>query len=376
MKKTLLLLAIAGGSLSTSFAVAADSVTLYGILDNSLQYVKNAGNEKAQFGLVGGQLSGNRWGLLGEETLDATSKVIFRLESGFNVNTGVLGQGGLMFGRQAYVGINHATAGTFTIGRQFDTLRDLVLPVQGNSVLEFYSSPGDVDAGDATIRMNNAVKWLSPNWSGLQAGATYSFGGIAGAGGSGQTWSLALSYTLDRWKLAGGFLHVDNGNGATSARGVTTSASIFSTPVNAAYSTARSYNILRVATNYDFGDYVAGAYYSFSQYVPDAYSKFSGTQRYSNISPFVLWKATPNFMVELGYNFMKASGNSSAIYQHVSVAVDYLLSKRTDVYGIVAGGHATGNNGSGPAMAYIGDASTASVNASQLLLITGIRHRF
>jgi predicted porin len=53
---------------------------------------------------------------------------VFQLESGFNIDTDTSGQGGLLFGRQAFVGLN-SKFGAVTLGRQYTpyykTLRDI-----------------------------------------------------------------------------------------------------------------------------------------------------------------------------------------------------------------------------------------------------------
>ncbi|MCA3866538.1 MAG: porin, partial [Burkholderia sp.] len=83
------------------FAVAAhaqNSVTLYGTIDNGVNYVSNMGGGKA-IQAVSGTLYGNRIGFKGSEDLGGGLKAIFTLENGYDANTGRLGQGGLMFGR-------------------------------------------------------------------------------------------------------------------------------------------------------------------------------------------------------------------------------------------------------------------------------------
>ena len=86
-------------------AHAQSSVTLYGVIDESIQWVHNtqdaAGNNKNLIGLYAGNISGDRFGLKGTEDLGGGLKAIFQLENGFDVNNGKLGQGGLMFGRQS-----------------------------------------------------------------------------------------------------------------------------------------------------------------------------------------------------------------------------------------------------------------------------------
>ena len=103
------------------------------------------------------------------------------LENGFNVNNGKLGQGGLMFGRQAYVGLS-SQFGTVTLGRQYDSVVDYVGPLEAGDQWGGYigAHPGDIDNFNNSYRTNNTVKYTSANYAGLTFGGTYSFGGIAG----------------------------------------------------------------------------------------------------------------------------------------------------------------------------------------------------
>lgn len=124
MKKSFLALAVL-----TAFAGVAhaqSSVTLYGIIDEGFNVNTNAGG-KHLYNLTSGVLQGSRFGLRGTEDLGGGLKAIFVLENGFDVNSGKLGQGGLMFGRQAYVGLS-SQFGTVTLGRQYDSVVDYVGP--------------------------------------------------------------------------------------------------------------------------------------------------------------------------------------------------------------------------------------------------------
>ena len=111
MKKCLL----AGAALVTltGTAHAQSSVTLYGLIDEGLQF--NTNNKQIVGGRnVGGRLwnldslagpSGSRWGMKGSEDLGGGLSAVFTLESGVNLNSGAAGQGATLFGRQAYVGL-------------------------------------------------------------------------------------------------------------------------------------------------------------------------------------------------------------------------------------------------------------------------------
>src|SRR3954447_16881127 len=80
---SLALLATAGA------AHAQSSVTLYGLIDDSIQFVHNADTANNNlWNMASGNLQGSRWGLKGTEDLGGGLKAIFQLESGFDPNTG------------------------------------------------------------------------------------------------------------------------------------------------------------------------------------------------------------------------------------------------------------------------------------------------
>lgn len=363
--------------LATPLAHAQNTVTLYGIVDTGIAYIHNSGGQSTQLSMMSGNLSGPRFGLKGVEDIGGGLKAIFQIENGFNPANGRLNQGGRMFGRQAYVGLTGNNWGTVTLGRQYDPLVDLVQPVQGDNFLGgIFTSPGDIDNADNSARINNSVKWASPNWSGLQLEAMYAFGGVAGSVGAGQTYSGAASYNNAALTLAAGYLHIDNGNASLSTRGTSSSDSLFSSSVNNAYASARSINIARAGGSYVLGSFTLGGYYSFSQYNPDAGSAFRKSEKYHNAEVYAAWQIAPSLQTQIGYDYMKSYGDSSAKQHQVSIGADYFLSKRTDLYGIAAYAHASGHNGTGPAQAVIGSVDVDSGANSQALVVVGIRHKF
>src|SRR5690625_8021310 len=102
MKKTLLAAALMVGF--AGVAQAETSVTLYGVVDGGIGYqrVKADGAKATRTGLLGGVQRGNRWGLRGSEDLGDGLRMIFQLESGFDINTGHSQQSGRLFGREAH----------------------------------------------------------------------------------------------------------------------------------------------------------------------------------------------------------------------------------------------------------------------------------
>lgn len=372
MKKTLLTgVVICAVPLSV---FAQSSVTLYGVLDDSLQYVHNTDGKSNKISLQSSQYSSTRWGLKGCEDLGGGLAAVFKLESSLDINTGK-SSGGRLF-KQSYVGISSSEYGTITLGRQYDALTDLVGEVQPNNYQYYFTAPGDVDNADGSIITNNAVKWTSPDLHGLRIVSTYSFGGVAGATGSGQSYSVASTYKWNKAEIAAGYLHVDNGNANFSTRGTMAVTGTFSSVVDSAYSTASSINIVRAGASYNFDPITIGGYYSYSEYLADAHSTFSKSERYNNAALYAVYQARPDLQIEFGYDFLKSHGDSSATYQQVALAGDYLLSKTTDIYASVAYGHASGSNGYGAAQAVIADSFPDAGNSTQELVFAGIRHRF
>ena len=115
MKKSLLALAVLGAFAGA--ASAQTNVTVYGLVDAGIQRT-DTDNSGARWGLDSGLQSGNRLGFKGSEDLGGGLSAIFTLESGFNLDDGTQAQGGRLFGRQAWVGLNGGF-GTVKFGRQY-----------------------------------------------------------------------------------------------------------------------------------------------------------------------------------------------------------------------------------------------------------------
>ncbi|MBP6018645.1 MAG: porin [Burkholderiaceae bacterium] len=187
MKKTLLAAALTLGF--AGVAQAETSVTLYGILDGGIGYQQIKGNSSydtnrtdltnfkaTKTGMINGVQSGNRWGLKGVEDLGDGLRVVFQLESGFDLGTGFSGQSGRLFGRQATVGLAGDSWGQLDIGRQTN-IASKYLPGVADP---FGASFGQANIGAAftaanTVRYDNMIMYQTPNFSGFQFGAGYSF---------------------------------------------------------------------------------------------------------------------------------------------------------------------------------------------------------
>jgi predicted porin len=367
-------------------AQAQNSVTLYGVIDSGIGYVHNESGNQKLVGMINGNLSGDRWGLKGQEDLGGGLKAIFQLESGFDVGTGRLNQGGREFGRQAFVGLTADQYGTVTIGRQYDPLVDMVQAITADNYFGSpFATPGDVDNYDNSLRVSNAVKYVSPNWAGLQFEGLYGFSNLAGTTGQGQTWSGAVAYNNGPLGLAAGYFFSSN---PSANRGDTwnspSSDSLFNGPINNGYTSAHSIGIARAAAQYAIGPVTLGASYSNAQYAPDGNSAYTSTQKYNIGNVFANFQATPALLLGAGYTYEKASGDTSAKYHQASLGADYSVSKRTDFYAVAAYQHASGTQATytsdgvrvnQSAQASIGSYGYAGTSTQELVIV-GIRHKF
>ncbi|QGZ64235.1 porin [Paraburkholderia acidisoli] len=380
---------------SAGAAHAQSSVTLYGVIDESIQWAHNvdtAGQNKNLVGLVGGNLSGDRWGLKGTEDLGGGLKAIFQLENGFNLNNGKLGSyngNTALFGRQAFVGLAHDQFGTVTLGRQYDPLVDLVQPLTGDNYFgSTFATPGDIDNNDNSSRTNNAIKYTSPVLSGFQFEGMYALGGVAGSTGSGQSWGAAATYGIGSFNAAAGYFRMDNSsnpaNRLTANGGwasTATSDNVFQdgTVITEQFASAKSVGIASVAGQYVAGPFTLGLRYSNVQVKPDGYSTFQSTERYNVGGAFLGYQLNPALLLGLGYIYTHAAGDTSSSYHQVSLGADYNLSKRTDLYAVAAYQHANGTQPGQPgtsATASIGSYGYNSASSSQELVSLGIRHKF
>lgn len=394
-------------------AFAQGTVTLYGLLDAGVNYLSNAqtgrhdgkleGGSKYSLedGSTGGQ-NGSRWGLLGTEELGGGWRAVFRLEGGFTINNGALGQGGAEMGRQAYVGLA-SPYGTVTAGRQYDFIATRVGTLAASTQWAGYISghASDVDNFLHTRRINNAVKYTSPDYRGLSLGAMYSFGGVAGSVGHQQIWSAGLGYANGPFTFGAAYLNARNPNlsfyGSNPSAGtsvasmntgsVGSATSPESNPAYAGYASASTLQIAAAGGAWRLGPVTLGATYSNVQFRglgdtatsgPNPFG-YSGTATFNVGELNIRWQLSPAFLLGTAYSYVHnggADGRDSAIYRQGSLGADYLLSKRTDVYSIVVYQHASGTDSLNQSAVASISGQTASANNHQLAVRFGLRHRF
>jgi len=164
-------------------AFAQSSITLYGVVDVGAQwnkkYASSTGQQESLWSVDSGYQSGSRVGLRGAEPLGGFLSAIYTLEGGFDTSTGESTQGGLLFGRQAWAGLEGGF-GTLVAGR-------IPTPSSGTGSFDMWAAVDPFSAGFGVnqsgstfvaanaLREDNAVLWVTPALGGIKAAAGYSF---------------------------------------------------------------------------------------------------------------------------------------------------------------------------------------------------------
>ncbi|WP_354683062.1 porin [Cupriavidus necator] len=199
---------------AAQMAAAQSSVTLYGVADIGFEYLTHANaNGNGLSRMTSGNVSGSRWGLRGVEDLGSGNKAIYAVESGFELDTGVSAQGGRLFGRQAFVGLQNQW-GSLTLGRQNNVFYDILINYDPMVIAARYSSL----MMDPTFagRYDNTAKYTG-KFGPVSAIALYSFArGTSISGASGTTFGTEVpgDAKSDR-AFSGGLEYAGGAFGAT-----------------------------------------------------------------------------------------------------------------------------------------------------------------
>jgi predicted porin len=269
MKKSLIALAVLAAS---GAAMAQSTVTVYGLVDASFGSFKTnvAGvtpgtfQSQTQTRINTDGLNGNRWGLRVSEDLGGGMSAIANLESGFAIDSGASAQGGLLFGRRAYVGLASTSFGSVTLGRNGSPYNDVAYDhsTLGASIFDPANlnngttapTAGKLLARNTTWigfgeRIDNSVKYVSPNFSGFTFGALYGFGENKDATFTGQAASKTVSVSA---KYVNGPMLVSAGYQSEGiATTATTKPALENTLVNAAY----DFGVAKVAAGFNRAKY-------------------------------------------------------------------------------------------------------------------------
>jgi predicted porin len=292
-----------------------------------------------------------------------------------------------MFGRQAFVGLSDDKYGTITFGRQYDSLVDYLAQTTANGNWGGYllSHPYDNDNTDNSFRVNNTVKYASPDFSGFQFGGTYSLSNDTNFANNRQ-YSVGAQYTLGGLLVAASYLQANN-PGLTSGGAIATNDANF---------LSERLRIFGGGVNYTFGSTTLGFVYTNSTvtnpaatdtsvYVGSITPPNGGTLsalKYQNFEVNAKYQFTPTFFVGGQYvyttsSFESSTGTPKPKYHTLGLMADYNISKRTDFYAQVAYQHVAGDEtGTVLDNAYIPGAADVSSTRNQVAVRLAMRHKF
>jgi predicted porin len=363
------------------FAWSQSSVSLYGAIDNGIDYNSNTKGQ-SQYETRSSVQLGSRLGFTGKEDLGDGLSTIFTIENGFDGFTGKAQQGGLLFGRQAFVGLT-GPLGTLTFGRQYDAsfiyLGALATTNQWSGYVGAH--PGDYDNMNSSFRANSSVKYASPVWNGFSVATLYSLGGAAGSFVQNSLLTIGGGYSKGPLTINAAYLNA--WNPATGVYGGATApvtgsgwTSPITNPVYSGYTSANRLTLWGIGSQYTFGAATLAALYtytSFDNLVYTVVTPHQGSVHFNNGELNFKYYVTPAVMAAVSYDYTLAP---QAHYHQVNAAVNYFLSKRTWVYLLAVAQHASGTDSLGrPATAAITNLTPSSSN-QQIFVRIGLVQKF
>ncbi|VWB81427.1 porin [Burkholderia lata] len=346
-------------------AHAQSSVTLYGTIDEGLDYFSNYGGHSLYALATNYQQLGTRWGIKGKEDLGGGVSAIFQLENGFSVNNGSAQPNGQMFGRQAYVGVDSNRIGALTLGRQYDSVVDYLSPLSaaGSWGGSLFAHPFDADNINDTFRIDNSVKYTSADYAGVQFGGLYGFSNQAGAFANNRAWSIGARYRNGPLAVAAAFMNLDGAH-------TNTTGAVIESP----YTAARQ-RIAGAGASYAIGSAVLGLLYTHTDIV-DRFTFPASTVKFDNVEVNAKYDVSAAWYLAAMYLYTfegvtYSGGRNSPHRNQVGLMADYRLSKRTDLYvqGVYA--KASGNEAWGAVGTY-----AESTSNNQTVARVGIRTSF
>ncbi|CAJ0729910.1 MULTISPECIES: porin [Ralstonia] len=319
MKSTIRILApaIVGLTLTgTSHAqVSTSSLTLYGIVDSAIQYVKFDRPISPTLQAASGNLQASRLGFRGTEDLGGGYKANFQLEMGFNTYTGVAG-GSTLWNRGSTVGLS-SPYGSVDLGNMYLPIYWVFL---GSDVATYgLSNPAAIMSLEHTVTLGksgtggfypNAIRYRTPDLNGFSSEVGYSFGSenTGFQSEAGRNEGLNLQYKRGALWVGYGVNHY-----RYYANSTTNDASSQITQI--------------VSGTYDFGSFVLGGNYLYTKRT-DSTNFFASAEMVNAKVPF-----GPGD-IDIGVARRIQNGGARAMAYNVGYV--YFLSKRTQLYGYAA----------------------------------------
>ena len=351
MKKTLVALA----ALAVVGAASAQStVTLFGSIDASVGvrelkqtgvFAGAAANDRGPE-VMSGQQNGSRWGMRGSEDLGGGMKANFNLTNGFNVDTATAAQGGLLFGREAWVGLSGGF-GAITLGRQVTIMANGPWAITGGyaNYDAWSSTTANAGFGNArsvaqdVVRKDSSVQYQTPNMGGFTGTVMWAPGenGIVAGTNNTSYYSLGLGYVNGPIGIQFGYEKdtLRTGGAAAVAAGFAVSqvtglivpvAAVAATPL-----VQTSQNQWALGASYNFGIATISG------------SVIRASLGTSDDRGWAMGLSAPLGPVSLDFEYAREKTTTAGVFASkadaINFRVNYPLSKRTKVYALISDGN-------------------------------------
>jgi len=344
----------------TSTATAQSNMTISGIIDTGLMRVNHVGDgTQSNTFMINGILSASNVSFQGKEDLGNGLSAIYQLQAGFNPSEGTLLANNQLFSRNAYVGLN-GSFGSLTLGRHWNVNDDFF--VAGDGIIK-----GGYNAGamfrfsefDAVSELyNNTIKYVTPEFGGLQGGLMVGLGENAGNFSAGSVTNIGLKYARGPFYIAIGH---DREKDAADVN-----------------NTGNLYKLTVVGASYTIGNTRARLGF--------AHSDIGGPGKFQSIPSLserkanawevgVDYKASRAFTASADFIYRKNTtlSNDTKVYRLLGL---YALSMRTTLIANIA----YLNNSDGASETFVNTNSTAAgggfPNQTQTGVALGLRHLF
>jgi len=406
MKKTIAAFCVL--SASAGYTQAQSNIVVYGIVDASVVYTNQAAAASTAnprgtgslFQVTSGAIQQSRLGFKGTEDLGGGLSALFSLESGFNEDTGAMGNSqvgsssGTLFGRSSYVGLSSTQLGTVNIGRRKDFTDNIA--TYYSSVVDFgilingvHDNNLDRVGGN---RGNNMIAYYSPEMHGVTLNGSYALGETAGSAAVGSAYGFGANYNGGPFAIGFAYWTAKTGSAAaTESDQSTTSLCSSGTTFGGAGATClKTFNI---GSSYTTGPVRFFGMFSrtlqpnavaastslnlantFTSAVNTGTFSAAGTNNsQTNVIDLGLdYNLTPALKLQGSFiqsrEVFVASSTKGKVNQ-LNMGVDYYLSKRTDIY-LNAAFQSTSH------MYSPGITVAPGADNSQFIVMTGVRTTF
>ncbi|MFZ6645869.1 porin [Undibacterium sp. TJN25] len=352
------------GALACASSFAQTNVQIYGSVDEGVDYISNVRGEH-QFAVNSGKRSPDRLGFRGTEDLGDGLSAFFKLETGLNSDTGAQANPTKFFNRYSTVGLSDRRLGTLTLGRMPDFAYDYVGPLN-NSVpgISWSYSPGNLDNLANIFGIDNAIRYETPEFNGLQLGAMNGFGEDPTNFSLNRAYSLGARYNNNDLRLGASYSMFHNRTadlkatfGVLSVLGQNLTSSVF--------------NTTRFSTVVLGGSYRLGVFIPHATWTQVSLENNRGEVQQRNL------EAGVNIDISGGdkTRFFGVSGSHSTFmqmkYNQLNLFLSQYLSVSTQIYAGTAYVHASGAGAVAGAFGY-----QPSSGTSQILARTGVQVQF